>query len=176
MDPLLAARRLPKLAERAMRTAIARSLISRRLTPRALVDRALVMFERSVARQLGDGVRPALLFAERDRILQELRAFMASPLAARLTVLPHSAILAGRDAAPYDVLVRSGHGKVYAIVFRRLPRGGARLELFRRMMGAKTETRTPVAGVLAYDFSRATARVLLDQAGAQGVNCDLRAS
>jgi hypothetical protein len=175
MDPLLAAQRLPRLAERAMREAIAGALIDRRMTPRAIVDRALVTFEAAVAR-LG-AVRPALLFAERDRIARELRAFVDGRLAARLRALRREAIVAtGAAAFPFDVVVRNRRGRAYAVVLRRLPRDGRRLALLQRIRASvETKTRIPVDGILVYDFSRGTA-VLLDQTGAQRVHRYLRAS
>lgn len=174
MDPLLAAARLPRLAERAMRIAIAGALTAGGMTPRAIVDRALIEFEASAA-PLGT-VRPALLFAERDRIARELRIFVDSRVARRLRAIHRSAVIAGRAAAPFDIVVRNRRGQTYAVVFRRLPRDGSRLPLLQRMRSAEqTATRTPVDGVLVYDFSRGTT-VLLDQTGAQRVHRYLRAS
>ena len=103
MDPLLAAQRLPRLAERVMRSAIAGALSSGRVTPRAIVHRALVDFETAVAR-LGT-VRPALLFVERDRIARELRTFVDSRLAVRLRALRQGAIVAA--GAPRPPLISS---------------------------------------------------------------------
>jgi hypothetical protein len=175
MDPLLAAARLPRLAERAMRVAIAGALTAGATTPRALVDRALVEFETSVTR-LG-AVRPALLFAERDRIACELGAFVESRLAHRLRAQSRSAIVAaGRAAFPFDIVVRNRRAQTYAVVLRRLPRDGRRLAVLQGIRaGVQTATRTPVDGVLVYDFSRGTA-VLLDQTGTQRVYRYLRAS
>ena len=84
MDPFLAAKRLPKLSERAMREAIvsvslAREHGARVAGPRMLADEALVRFERFV-RRAGRAIRPALLFAERDRILADLQTFAAQSL------------------------------------------------------------------------------------------------
>jgi hypothetical protein len=178
MDPLLAADRLPRLAERAMRAAIVSALARGRMTPRALIDAALVGFEAAVMRHIGEGIRPALLFGERDRIVRELRGFIDGRLAARLGALHRRDLLAlGRDAAPFDAIVRNRQGRSYAVVFRRLPRDGRRLELLRRIhVAAQMRTRTPVDGVLVYDFSAAAARLLLGQAGAEGVYRHLRAS
>jgi len=160
-----------------MRQAIVRGLYGARTTPRALIDDALLAFERAVAQRLGEGVRPALLFGERDRILRELRAFIESPLAARLRALPRARIAAaGPAAAPFDAIVRNARGVSYAIVLRRMPRDGLRLDLLQRIVAAKTTTRMPVDGILVYDFSRAAVRLLSGQAGAQRVHCDLRAS
>ncbi|HTX58497.1 MAG TPA: hypothetical protein VMV65_05085 [Alphaproteobacteria bacterium] len=176
MDPLLAAERLPRLAERAMRDAIVTCLSMDRLTPRMLVDRALVSFESAVKRALG-AVRPAPLFVERDRIARELRAFVDGRLAARLRALRRADVVAaGSRAAPFDLVVRNRRGRLYAVVFRRLPRDGRRLVLLQRIRTTlQTATRTPVDGVLVYDFSRGAALVL-HQAGAQRVHRYLRAS
>jgi hypothetical protein len=175
MDSLLVIQRLPRLAERAMRRAISGALTDSRITPRSIVDRALVDFEAAVA-QLGT-VRPAVLFAERDRIARELRAFVDGRLARRLRALPRSGIVAaGTAALPFDIVVRNRRGGTYAVVFRRLPRDGRRLALLQRIRATlETATRTPVDGVLVYDFSRGRA-VLLNQTGAQRVNRYLRAS
>ncbi len=157
-----------------MRAAIAAALSRGQLTPRAVVDRALVTFEAAVERR---GIRPALLFAERDRIVRELHAFLESRLAARLRALPRRNLIAtGAAAAPFDALVRTRRGHAYAVVFARLPSDGRRLAMLQRMRAAvPTATRTPVDGVLVYDFSRAVA-LRLDQAGAQSVYRYLRAS
>ena len=175
MDPLLALQRLPRLAERAMRVAIACALTEDRMTPRAIVDRALVDFETSVAR-LG-AVRPALLFAERDRIARELRAFVDGRLAGRLRGLRRSAVIAaGASASPFDLVVRNRPGRIYAVAFRRLPRDGSRLAILQRIRATlQTATRTPIDGVLVYDFSLGKT-VLLHQTGAQRMDRYLRAS
>jgi hypothetical protein len=175
MDPLLVVARLPRLAERAMCRAIAEVLATGRMTPRAIVDRALVDFETAVTRR--GAVRPALLFIERDRIARELRTFVDSRLARRLRALRRGAIVAaGASAAPYDLVVRNQCGRTYAVVFRRLPRDGRRLALFQRIRAAaQTATRTPIDGILVYDFSRGRT-VRLDQTGTQRVDRYLRAS
>ena len=159
-----------------MRGAIAGALTDGRMTPRALVDRALVDFETAVAR-LGT-VRPALLFAERDRIARELRAFADGRLARRLraqNVRVRSLLLAPplrRSISSYAIVAAPPIG----VVFRRLPRDGSRLALLQRMRAAVvTKTRTPVDGILVYDFSGART-VLLNQSGAQRVHGYLRAS
>src|ERR1700678_3700574 len=102
MDTLLAAQRLPRLAQRAMRAAIAAALGRGQLTPSAAIGRALVRFEAALVNR---GVRPALLFAERDRIVRELRAFLESRLAVRLRALPRRSFVAsGSAAAPVAAL------------------------------------------------------------------------
>src|SRR5215469_4869468 len=128
MDPILVADRLPKLAERAMRNAIlAQSLVGdragRRVTPRPLVDDALIRFEAMVARVAHDGIRPALLFAERDRIVRELTRFAAGRLAARLfAVKKRDVVAVASEARPFDAIVRGRRGGLYGVVFRRLAR------------------------------------------------------
>jgi len=155
-----------------MRAAILTTLREGRLTPRAVVDRALVQFERAAAR-LGT-VRPALLFAERDRIARELRSFVDGRLAARLRAQPRGALRVGADAAPFGLLVRGRRG-TYAVVLRRLPHGGSRLGILQRICAVQSAMKTPVDGVLIYDFSRGTT-LRLHQTGAQRVDRYLRAS
>jgi hypothetical protein len=158
-----------------MRTAIAAALNHGTLTPRAVVDRALVCFEAAVTR--GGGVRPALLFAERNRIVRELRLFLGSRLAVRLRALRRGGLIgAGATAAPFDAIVRNRRGRTYAVVFRRLPSDGRRLAMLQRIRAAEQKVaRTPIDGVLVYDLSRGIV-LRLDQAGAQGVYRHLRAS
>ena len=84
MDPLLAVSRLPKLAERAMRASVVAALERRRVTPRVLINDALMRFERAIQNEAPEGIRPALLFTERDRIVRELRGFIDGRVAARL--------------------------------------------------------------------------------------------
>ena len=165
MDPLLVANRLPKLAERAMRAAVLTAVEHRRMTPRGLVNEALIRFERAVGRVAASGVRPALLFAERDRIVRELRGFIDGRLAARLIALRGRDVLAvARDAAPFDAIVRGKRGGYFAVLFRRLPSDGQRLDVLRRMRrAADAYTATPLAGVIAYDF--ATGRTCLLRCG-----------
>lgn len=178
MDALIAAKRLPRLAEMAMRNAVLAAMARGRMTPRTLVDDALIRFERAVGRHASSGVRPALLFAERDRVVTELRAFIAGRLSLRLAALQRRDIVAlGRGAAPFDAIVRGPLGRCYGVVMRRLPKGGQRLEALRRIrMELYKEKRTPVAGILVYDFTTGVVRVLLDDSGAQRVDGHLRAS
>ncbi len=159
-----------------MRAAILTCLAEQRMTPRTLVDRALVVFESAVTSRLGN-VRRALLFSERDRIARELRAFVDGRLAARLRALRRvDLVAAGLRAAPFDIVVRNRRGRLYGVVFRRLPRDGRRLSLLQRIHSAvQTAAKTPVDGVLVYDFSRGAA-LRLDQAGTQRVHRYLRAS
>ena len=158
MDPILAANRLPSLAERATRAAIAAHCLGRtagrRVTPRALVNDALIRFERAVQRVAGDGIRPALLFAERDRIVRELRTFAESRLALRLVALHRRDVVAfGEPAHPFDAIVRGRRGGVYGLIFRRLAPGSDRLETMRAMRAAALEYREePLRGVLVYDL------------------------
>jgi hypothetical protein len=177
LDPIIAAGRLPRLSGRAMRDAIVQALEAGRFTPRRLVDRALLQFERAAARSGGGGARPCVLFAERDRIVRELRAFVDGRFAARINALPRSAFIAiGARAAPFDAIVRNRRGRVYGVVFRRLPADSRRLDVMRRVHEALKTARTPVSGVLLYDFARARATLVSDQAGANGVHGYLRAS
>jgi hypothetical protein len=177
MDPLLAVRRLPQLAQRAMVAAILTAIDRARFTPRSLVNDALMRFERAVQAEIADGVRPALLFAERDRIVRELRRFIDARLAARIAALRRRDIVAlGAEAAPFDAIVRNRAGRCYGLVLRRLPADGGRLEVIRRARLAQYAARTPLNGVLLYDFGSGVARLVLDDSGADRVHGDLRAS
>lgn len=169
MDPILAAERLPKLAARAMRSAIVAAALrpageaARTVSHRSLVDDALIRFERGVQRVASNGIRPALLFAERDRIVRELRAFVEGRLAARLFALRRRDVLAvGRAAAPFDAIVRGRRGGAYGVVFRRLAGDGRRLESMRTIQHAALRARTgePLRGVLVYDFGKGNVRTL----------------
>jgi hypothetical protein len=169
MDPILAAERLPKLAARAMRGAIVAAALRppgsqfRAVTHRSLVNDALIRFERSVQRAASNGIRPALLFAERDRIVRELRAFCDGRLAARLFALRKRDVVAvGRAAAPFDALVCGRRGGIYGVVFRRLPSDGRRLDTMRKIQHAAQRSRVgePLRGVLIYDFGAGTVRTL----------------
>ena len=158
MDPILAANRLPTLAERAIRAAIVAHCLGRtagrRVTPRLLVNDALIRFERAVQRVAGDGVRPALLFAERDRIVRELRTFAESRFASRLVALHRRDVVGLREKAhPFDAIVRGRRGGVYGLLFRRLAPGSGRLEAMRRMRAAALDySQEPLRGVLVYDL------------------------
>ena len=178
MDPLLAANRLPYLAERSMRNAVLAAIDRGRMTPRTLIDEALVRFEHGVGTEAPDGIRPSLLFAERDRIVRELRRFIDGRLSARLAALRRCEVIAiGRPAAPFDCIIRNRHGKAYGVLFRRIPAGGQRLEFLRRVRKACEKiTRTPLSGVLVYDFTSGANRLVLHDAGAQSVYRHLRAS
>ncbi|MEO6836125.1 MAG: hypothetical protein ABI231_09525, partial [Candidatus Tumulicola sp.] len=118
MDPILLAQRLPHMGERAMRGAIVtltlpREAGERHATQQALANDALIRFERMVQRAAGDGIRPALLFAERDRIMGDLRTFAASRLASRLFAVRRRDVVAiGREAGAFDALVRGRRGGV----------------------------------------------------------------
>ena len=164
MDQLLVAGRLPALSARAARSAIVAALNRRNVTLRPLVNDAMLHFERSVDRLATESVRPALLFAERDRIVRELRGFIASRLGARLTALRRRDLVAlGGAAAPFDGLVRGRRGLVYAVVIRRLPSDGKRLGLLRRIVQlAKEYEKTPLGGVLVYDLGSGSARLVRD--------------
>ena len=178
MDPLVAANRLPQIAEAAMRNAVLTGVARGNVTPRALVGDALIRFERAVGREAPAGIRPALLFAERDRVVRELGIFIGGRLAARLAALRRRDVVAlGRGAAPYDAVVRNLRGDQYGIVLRRLPVDGRRLETLRDLrLAAASAKRTPLKGILVYDFSSGASRVLLDDPRPQRVDRDLRAS
>ncbi len=163
MDPLLAADMLPRLADLAMRRALAGALRSgKRPTLRALVDDALVRFERCVQAKARDGVRPVLLFTQRDRILTAMRAFLSARPAARLFALPvRNVIAAGASAAPFDAIVRSRDGRVHAVVLRAVPRDGRRLDLFRRIRSAAALWRSErLASIVVFDLNGGCARTL----------------
>lgn len=162
MDPLLAVSRLPKVAERAMRDAVITALDLRRMTPRALINDALMRFERAVQSEAPDGIPPALLFTERDRIVRHLRGFIDGRLAARLAALGARDLCAvAAGAAPFDAIVRNRFGDCYAVVLRRLPQDGRKLEVLRRIgNAAQRYQRVPLRGVLVYDFTSARARLV----------------
>ena len=162
MDPLILASRLPTLAERSLRAAVVSSLERSRMTPRSLINDALVRFERAIQAEAPDGVRPALLFAERDRIVRELRGFIDGRLAARLAALRHRDVVAtGRDAWPFDLIVRNRRDRCYAIVLRRLPEDGRRLEVLHRIhRAAEDYKKTHLAGVFVYDFRSGSGRIV----------------
>jgi hypothetical protein len=163
MDPILAAQRLPRIAERAMRdAAVVAAGRGRRVTPRVLINDALIRFERSVQRVAGEGIRPSLLFAERDRIVSELRRFIETRLAARLFALRRRDVLAvGAGAAPFDAIVRGKRGGSFGVVFRRLAKDGRRLETMRAMRTAAHDFQGErLTGILVYDFTTAAVRTL----------------
>ncbi len=166
MDPILAAKRLPKLSERAMREAIvsvslARERGSRVPGPRMLADDALVRFERLV-RRAGCTVRPALLFAERNRILADLQIFARGRLASRLFAVRRRDVAAvGAAASPFDAVVRGRRDGLYGVVFRRLANDGKRLDAMRAIRNAARAYRGEgLRGVLVYDFRAGTIRML----------------
>lgn len=156
-DPLLAADRLPKLAERAMRDAI----VTRR-SRQLLVDDALIRFEQLVQRGARDGIRPALLFAERDRIVRELGRFVQSRLASRLFAIDRRDVASvAREARPFDAIVRGKRGGLYGVVFRRLPTDGRRLESMRAIRNAANAYgKEKLRGVLVYDFTTGAVRTM----------------
>ncbi|MBV8331941.1 MAG: hypothetical protein JO192_04335 [Candidatus Eremiobacteraeota bacterium] len=156
-DPILVANRLPKLAERAMRDAILA-----RLGRHHLEDEALLRFEALVQRLARDGIRPASLFAERDRIVREISRFAQSRLASRLFAIKRRGVAAlGRDARPFDAVVHGRCGGLYGVVFRRLPGDGRRLESMRAIRSAAAAyAPNRLRGVLVYDFGSGTVRTL----------------
>jgi hypothetical protein len=170
MDPLLAADRLPSLAVAAMRGAIVGALaLGRRPTVGSLVNDALVRFERNVQLKAPDGVRPALLFAQRDRILRGVREFLDGRFSARLFKLRERDVIALGDAArPFDAIVRAKDGRLHAVVFRALPRDGRSLESLRRIRSAAVRgfSARQISSVLVWDLDAACSRRLNVQGGA----------
>ena len=161
MDPLLAARRLPALADRAVRDALVGALgSSPTATPAALADDALRRFERAVRSIAPRGVRPALLFALRDRIVRTARSCEASGGIFRV---PRRDVVAlGALARPFDAIVRGRGGALHAVVWRRLPRDGRRLERLRvaRAWAAREHRCGALAGVVLIDLDTGTALAL----------------
>jgi hypothetical protein len=154
-DPVLVAKTLPGLGEAAMRAAVAAALAKRApITERWLANEALVRFEASVQALASDGVRPSALFAERDRIVSQLRRFAKSKLAARcFSVARRNVLAAGRNALPFDALIRGRDGAPYALTLRRLPLGPERLAVLPTAhTPANGSWREPVRGVVTYDF------------------------
>jgi hypothetical protein len=163
LDPLLVADQLPTLAERAMREAVLSGIgRARRLSQRMLIDEALIRFEGIVAQAVPDGIRPAVLFAERDRIVRDLARFARSRLAGRLFAIRYGDVTAiAREAQPFDAIVRGRRGGLYGVILRRLPRDGRRLESMRAMRGAAAAYRQAhLLGVLVYDFASGRVRTL----------------
>jgi len=163
MDPLLAADMLPRLADLAMRRAVAAALrAGKRPTLPALVDDALVRFERCVQSKARDGVRPALLFTQRDRILTAMRTFLSARSSARLFALAARNVIAvGTSAAPFDAIVRGRDGRAHAVVLRAVPRDGRRLDLFRRIRSAAASWRSErLASIVVFDLAGGPARTL----------------
>ena len=153
-----------------MRNAIVGGIArGRRFSERVLVDDALMRFEEMVARAAPDGIRPAVLFAERDRIVRDLGRFARSRLASRLFAIHRDKVAAIDDSArPFDAIVRGRRGDLYGVILRRLPSDGRRLESMRAMRGAATAYRhAHLLGVLVYDF--ATGRVRTLRCGARPV-------
>lgn len=178
MNSLEAARGLPVLAQRAMRAAILAAMDRGRFAPRAVIDDALVRFA-SLGARTDRGAGAALLFAERDRIVRELRRFIDGRIATRLSLLRRRDIVAlGRAAAPFDAIVRARSGAYYALVFRRVPRGAARLvHVHCAVRAMRRYDKTPLGGVLLVDFGSGGVRLIrgLGDTGAEGVYGDLGA-
>ena len=147
-----------------MRAAVASGLARGNMSPRSLIDEALVAFERAVGASVPEGVRPFLLFSERDRIVRELRGFIESKVAARMAAVRRRDVIAvAASAKPFDAIVRNRFGRAYAIVMRRLPAGDGRLDVLRRIhRAARRYDKTPLSGVLVYDFVSGSARLVRD--------------
>ncbi len=178
MDALLAAEEIPRLADLAMRRAVAAALRgSRRAQLGPVVSDALSRFESAVRRRFA-GARPALLFVQRNRIVNGLKAFMGSRAAVRLfAVRRHAVVAAGTDAAPFDAIVRSRDGRLHAVVLRAVPSDSRRLEIYRRVRSAASRRRgaQPLASVTICNLNGGPARTLYDP-GAKGHDRDLGAS
>jgi hypothetical protein len=171
MDPLLAAQRLPRIADAAMRNAVVAALASgKRPTLSALVGDALVRFERAVQLKTPDGIRPALLFAQRDRILRGLRGFLELRVAARLFgVRSRDLIAVGSAAKPFDAIVRGRDGHFHAVVLRAIPRDGRRLDLFRRIRVAARNCKAAVIeSIVVCDLDGGRSRRLRVEGGSLG--------
>ncbi len=180
MDPLIAVLRLPRVADAAMRNAILTTIGRGRRPPAGeLVGEALVRFERAIQMKAPDGIRPALLFAQRDRILTGLRRFLELRIAGRLfAVRPRDIVAIGGGAKPFDVVVRGKDGKVHAVIFRAIPRDGRKLELFRRVRTAAQRYRAAtLESVIVCDLEGGRSRRLglAGDSDAQGHYRDLRA-
>ena len=164
MDPLLAARHLPALADRAVRDAIVAALGSgRRPALPALTEEALLRFERAVQLKALDGVRPALLFAQRDRILRVVRTVCAAEVTARLFRVHRRDLAAtGASARPFDAIVRARDGSLHAVVWRALPVDGRRLERLRgaRAWAKRGHRAGKLAGIVVIDLHTGVARAL----------------
>lgn len=161
-----------------MRRAIAAALRgSRRAQLGPVVSDALSRFESTVRRRFA-GARPALLFVQRNRIVNGLKAFMGSRAAVRLfAVRRHAVVAAGTDAAPFDAIVRSRDGRLHAVVLRAVPNDSGRLEIYRRVRSAASRRRgaQPLASVTICNLNGGPARTLYDP-GAEGHDRDLGAS
>lgn len=165
MDALLVATRLPALAERTVRRAILSSLANRTLTPRSVIDASLLHFERAISRVAADGIRPSLLFAERDRIVRDLKRFLDSRLAIRLAALhPRNVLSRGRAARPFDAIVRGRDGRSYALVVRTLGDANRRLRLLRDVRNALAAMPNAPDGVLVYDAATAQLALVRERA------------
>jgi hypothetical protein len=107
-------------------------------------------------------VRPALLFAERDRIVGDLQKFVAGRLASRLFAVRRRDVVAvGQEAGAFDAIVRGRRGGIYGVVLRRLARDGKRLEAMRAIRAAAGAYRgESLRGILVYDFATGTVRTL----------------
>jgi hypothetical protein len=163
-DPVLLAKTLPQLGETAMRDAVRHVLLHRNRPPTvsALANEALVRFEALVQAAAAEGVRPAALFAERDRIVSELRRFASSRLASRcFGIARRNVLAAGAQARPFDAIVRGRDGAPYGLSLRRLPSGPERLAALPTVTPERTTGRGErISGVVTYDFRTGTTHVV----------------
>jgi hypothetical protein len=150
-----------------MRAAVTAVILQRRRPPTvsALANEALVRFESLVQSAAAEGVRPASLFAERDRIVSELRRFAGSRLASRCFGLARRNVLsAGRESRPFDAVIRGRDGDLYGLTLRRLTAGAARLAelptVGAESVGGRGE---PIRGVVTYDFRTGKTHVVRHQ-------------
>ena len=184
MDPLLAAGRLPRLAQRSMRDAVcARLVVPGRAPARRLIDSALLRMERALERCGPASALAPLVFAERNRVVREMETFLTSRLAARLFALAPGRVVAGAHAAPFDAIVGGRAGALYGIVMRRLEANASRLQTYQRVRTAAAAYDRVIAAVVVYDWSSGATRVVsaarrgdrLREAGAKRHDRDLRA-
>lgn len=162
---------LPQCIERALRAGLRERVLSRdprglaRTPPRHL---ALERFDRlTSALPLSTSNR----IGARSAIIAAAERFERSRLAHRLDALSLASIGAAPDEA-FDLVVRSPHGKVFAVRFA-MPRDG--LQALALVAAVAPRARF-AQGVVLYDLGTGTARYFaLEEAGAGGAT-QLRAS
>jgi hypothetical protein len=70
-------------------------------------------------------------------------------------------VATGRDAAPFDLIVRNRRDRCFGIVLRRLPEDGRRLDVLHRIHRAAEEyKKTHLSGVFVYDFRSGSGRLV----------------
>ncbi|HUY11125.1 MAG TPA: hypothetical protein VMV73_02565 [Candidatus Dormibacteraeota bacterium] len=164
MDLLELAALLPKLTARVARDVIVDALgAPGRFHERALVAASVARFEALLARDIADGVRPGLLFEQRDLLALRLRTFARTPLARRLGRLRRASVLRrGAAAKPFDALLRTRAGRVLALLVRPMPTGEARLDIYRAARGAieRFEGREPLVALMLIDPLSGASQIL----------------